>query len=235
MLVMFRELLYQSFFIKRYLGPIQTQFFPYAEGMLSAFDLIPMARGLIPFSRDVRKHKDEIVQAFAFLAKPMTDLMVQLAKITKARTILVGGSRGANSWMSQKDFIDTHWPSLKYTLNTIINAGIIPTCHFDNDWTENIAFFAQHLPKRSCLFHLDQVDLTQVHNLIGDHFCLMGGLKHGFLVLGRPDQVEAKVGEYIRSIGHDGLILASGCEIPIDIPIQNLMAYKKAILKNPLS
>ena len=49
----------------------------------------------------------------------------------------------------------------------------------------------------------------------------------------KPDErmVEEKAERYIEHIGEDGLILSSGCEIPFDIPVQNIYALKKAIIK----
>ena len=94
-----------------------------------------------------------------------------------------------------------------------------------------MVFFAENLPKRSCIFHLDQVDLVKVHELIGDHFCFMGGMSPSLLVHGTANQVEAAAKRYIEDIGEDGLIISSGCEMPFDTTVQNIYALKRAIKK----
>lgn len=59
----------------------------------------------------------------------------------------------------------------------------------------------------------------------------MGGLSPADICLSTPEQLEIKLRRYIEAIGNDGLILASGCEFPIDIPIANFQTYKRAIAK----
>ncbi len=190
-----------------------------------------MARGLVPFMKDLVKHPDDVIAAFEFVNRPLTDLMIQFGKLTKARTALIGNSRGSNTWIPRKMFEQVFWPSMKYTFQECFKNGIIPMCHLDNNWTDNMAFFVENLPKRSCIFHLDQVDLVKVHEITGDHFCLMGGMSPALLVHSSPEKVEAETRRYIEAIGHDGLIVASGCEYPADTPIQNVYAQKRAILK----
>ena len=228
-IVMFRELYYHGKVINRYFGPIKNQFYPYSKGFISAFDLIPMVRGLIDFSRDVKKKKEEIHQIFEFITKPLTDIMVTLSKLMNAETCMIGCSRGSSTFMSPKDFEETHWKSLKYSINEINKAGMTCTLHLDNNWRGNLHYFVEELPKRSCILHLDQLDLVEAHKITSDHFCLMGAISLPLATRGTPTQLEEKLKTYIKEIGKDGLILASGCEIPVDIPIQNFYAYKKAI------
>jgi len=231
-LLLVREFFYFNKVIKHYFGPYEHQFFPNPTLLFATWDILPMWRSLIPFIRDMRKNPNAVREAFEFLNRPLTDFMLHVGKLLNAKVALIGNSRGSNSFISPTMFEDLFWPSMKYTFNQCFKHNIIPLCHLDNDWTENMAIFAEYLPKRSCIFHLDQVDLVKVHDLIGDHFCLMGGLSPSLLVHGTPSQVEAAATRYITSIGSDGLILSSGCEIPFDIPIQNIYALKQAILKH---
>lgn len=69
----------------------------------------------------------------------------------------------------------------------------------------------------------------EVHKKIDGKFALMGGQSSGLLVFGSPEKVEQETRRYIEHIGQDGLIIASGCEYPCDIPIQNVFAQKRAI------
>ncbi|MHA1684305.1 MAG: uroporphyrinogen decarboxylase family protein [Promethearchaeota archaeon] len=224
-----RELIYNAKIINHYFGPYREQFFPYAQLMLSAWDLLPMWRGMVPFMRDMKKNPEAVIEAFDFINKPFTDLMINLGKFMKVKIALIGNSRGSSSWISPKMFEHIFWPSMKYSFDQCLKHDIIPMCHFDNDWTENMPFFAEHLPKRSCVFHLDQVDLVEIHDLIGDHFSLMGGMSPALLVHGSPSKVEAETRRYIKGAGSAGLIIASGCEYPADIPIANVFAQKRAI------
>ena len=231
MFILVREIYYWLKVNKHYFGPYEKQFYPYAQLIFATWDVLPMWRSMIPFMKDMKRKPEEVIEAFRFINKPFTDLMIKLGKLTKAKTGLIGNSRGSNSFISPKMFEEIFWPSMKYTYNACFKAGIIPTCHFDNNWKKNMVFLAEKLPKRSCIFHLDQVDLVEVHDLIGDHFALMGAMSPALLVHQSPEKVEAETKRYIEHIGEDGLIIASGCELPADIPIQNIYAQKRAIKK----
>lgn len=229
--ILFRELLYQGKVLKYYFGPVQKQFFPYSQGIFDVWDTIPMWRGMVPFMKDLRQRKQEVIEVFHYVNKTITDFMINLTKLIKAKTILFGNSRGSNSWVSPKMFEEVFWPSMKYSFNQCFENNIVPMCHLDNNWTENMEIFADRLPKRSCIFHLDQVDLCEVRNRIGDHFCLMGGMSPALLVGSSAEKVEEETKRYIENVGTDGLIVASGCEYPADTPIQNIYAQKRAIKK----
>ncbi len=228
-ILMLRELFYWNRVIKYYFGPYEKQFFPNPGALFAVWDILPMWRSVVPFIKDMRRHPEAIIEAFEFLNKPLTDLMIHVAKFTNAKVGFFGNSRGSNTFISPKMFEELFWPSMKYCFEKCFENDLIPWLHLDNDWTQNMVFLAEKLPKRSCIFHLDQVDLVEVHDLIGDHFCLMGGMSPSLLVHGSPTKVEAEAKRYIENIAEDGLIISSGCEIPFDIPIQNIYALKRAI------
>lgn len=230
-ILLLRELLYWNRVNQYYFGPYQKQFFPMPGAFFAVWDIIPMWRSVVPFIRDMRRHPETVIEAFEFVNKPFTDLMIHVAKFMKAKVAFFGNSRGSNTFISPKMFEELFWPSMKYCLDKCFENDLIPWLHLDNDWTQNMVIFAENLPKRSCIFHLDQVDLVEVHKLIGDHFCLMGGMSPSLLVHGTPTKVEEKAKRYIENVAEDGLILSSGCEMPFDIPIQNIYALKRAIKK----
>ncbi len=226
-----REMYYAFKVTNHYFGPYQKQFPPGVSAIFPVWDIIPMWRSVVPFMLDTKRNPEAIIEAFEYVNKPYTDFMIRVANLLKAKFALIGVSRGSNTFLSPKMFEKIFWPSMKYTFEQCFKNEIIPLCHLDNDWTENMVLFAEKLPKRSCIFHLDQVDLVKIHDLIGDHFCLMGGMSPSLLVQGSSEQVEAATKRYIENIGEDGLIISSGCEFPFDTPIQNVFAIKRAMKK----
>jgi len=87
------------------------------------------------------------------------------------------------------------------------------------------------LPKHSGFFHLDQADLPKVREIIGDHFCLMGNLQPAITTGSGPEKVYEESKKLIQNCGSEGgFILATGCEAPAAIPIENYYAAKRAVL-----
>ena len=201
----------------------------YVGRIFALADIIPMARSMVPFIKDLRKRPDDIIQIFDFLEPGLTELAISIAKVSKAKYILLGNSRGASSWISPKMFEEIFWPTQKRFWETAVKAGFKICAHLDNDWTDNMEYMLE-LPKHSGFFHLDQGSLPKVREIIGDHFCLMGNLSPAVTCGSGPELVYKKTSELIKTCGQDGgYILATGCEAPATIPIENYYAVKRAI------
>ncbi|MHA1793484.1 MAG: uroporphyrinogen decarboxylase family protein [Promethearchaeota archaeon] len=230
-LVGLRETMKAVLICQRYFGnEFLNKFEIYAGSIFALWDLIPMARGFIPFIKDMKKHPELITEIFEFLEPGLTEIGLAIARLANAKYVLVGNSRGSNSWISKKMFEEIFWPTQKRTCEKIIKAGFKICAHLDNDWTENMELMLE-LPKHSGFFHLDQADLPRVRDIIGDHFCLMGNLSPALTTSGSPDQVYKETVKLIKACGQDGgYIVATGCEPPANVPISNYHAMKKAIL-----
>jgi uroporphyrinogen decarboxylase len=78
---------------------------------------------------------------------------------------------------------------------------------------------------------LDKVDIVEAKKQIGDRVCLMGNIKPTETFFqGTPADVENEARLLIETVGDNpaGFILASGCEIPVDTPPENIHAMMRA-------
>ncbi|MGI6031562.1 MAG: uroporphyrinogen decarboxylase family protein [Eubacteriales bacterium] len=73
-----------------------------------------------------------------------------------------------------------------------------------------------------------KVDLAKARQLAGDHVCLMGNLDPTVVLLqGTPDLVARESEKAIEAAGKQGaFILGSGCEVPIQSPVDNILAVR---------
>ena len=226
-----REFIKSFMGINKYFGKsFMRSFADYTLSIFALWDVIPMARSMIPFMKDLRKKPEEIIEVFQFLEPGLTEIGLAIAKIARAKYVLIGNSRGSSSWVSPKMFEEVFWPTQKATCEKIIKAGFKLCAHLDNDWTENMHYMLE-LPKHSGFFHLDQSNLPKVREIIGDHFCLMGNLQPSITCGSGPDRVYKETKKLIETCGQDGgYIVATGCEAPAIIPIENYYAVKRAII-----
>jgi hypothetical protein len=229
-LIGIREMVKASLILGRYFPKrFMAQFESYSGSICAPWDVVPMARGFLPFMRDLVKNPAAVAEAFDFFEPGLAELGIALARITKARYILVGNSRGSNSWISPKQFGEVFWPSMKRSWMRIVKAGFKVCAHLDNDWTDNMEYMLE-LPKHSGFFHLDQSNLPRVREAVGDSFCLMGNLQPAITVGSGPDTVYKKTVELIKACGKEGgYIIATGCEAPANVPVANYYAMKRAI------
>ena len=78
---------------------------------------------------------------------------------------------------------------------------------------------------------LDQVDLAEGRERVGDRVTLMGNVRPAETLLGgTPEHVEAEAKECLEKAldSPKGLILASGCEVPLNSPFENVEALMTA-------
>jgi uroporphyrinogen decarboxylase len=83
--------------------------------------------------------------------------------------------------------------------------------------------------------HFDhQVSLTKAKRQIGDRITLMGNIDtNSVLQLGSAEDVEKACRKAIGAAAPGGgFILSGGCEIPKDMPHQNMHAMLKAVQKH---
>jgi len=75
------------------------------------------------------------------------------------------------------------------------------------------------------------VDLGEARERVGDRVTLMGNIRPCQTLLeGTPEQIEAEVIECLRRAGSSprGYLLATGCEVPLNTPVEGLRAMMRA-------
>ena len=68
------------------------------------------------------------------------------------------------------------------------------------------------------------VSVADAKRRIGDRVALMGGLSTLTLSNGTPEEVRAEAIQKCREGGPHGYILAAGCMVPPETPLENLQA-----------
>lgn len=94
--------------------------------------------------------------------------------------------------------------------------------------------FEQMADTGADVLSLDVVDLAEARERVGDRVTLMGNVRPAETLLrGTPEQVEAEARECLEKAKDNpkGFILASGCEVPLGSPFENIDALMAAARK----
>lgn len=81
------------------------------------------------------------------------------------------------------------------------------------------------------ILSIDQIDMKAMKDLVGDKTCLLGNVKPAETLLkGTPEMVMAEVKDIIEKAGDSprGLMVSSGCEMPLNTPPENIDALINA-------
>ncbi len=136
--------------------------------------------------------------------------------------------KGADGWMSQKQFETFYWPSLKKVINALIAEGIMVTLFAEGSFNTRLES-VNEFPKGMVHWMFDQTDMARAKAVLGDRCCISGNVPASLLVAGTPEEVKAHCRQLIEICGPGGgYILAPGNVDVANAKIENVVAMNEA-------
>ena len=141
--------------------------------------------------------------------------------------------RGAEGFMSNKQFERFYWPGLKKAMLKNIELGYVPMPFCEGAYGDRLEYFLE-MPKGRVVTHFDLTDMFHAKEILKDHVCIMGNVPSTILQVGTPEDVDEYCRKLITVCGKGGgLILTNGSSID-EVKPQNLKAMFEAAKKyNP--
>jgi hypothetical protein len=131
----------------------------------------------------------------------------------KSRRVFVALHRGAEGFMSRKQFEKFYWPGLKQALLCTIEIGIVPIVFCEGRFVDRLEYFLE-LPKGKAVCLFDQTDMFRAKEVLKDHVCIAGNVPSSLLQVGSPREVEEYCAGLIKVCGKGGgFILSAGSSI----------------------
>jgi uroporphyrinogen-III decarboxylase len=182
------------------------------------------ARSMSSFFIDLYRMPDRVQAA---MDRAMPEIIaggIALVKALGADGAWVGGWRAASGLVAPKLWNRFVWPYYLKIIDALVAENITPVLHFDQDWTRDLIRL-QELPAKKCILNPDgMTDMRKFKELLGDRMAMMGDVPASLLSTGTPDDVHAYVRNLVNLFGGRGLILSSGCDIPVDAKAENVEA-----------
>jgi len=136
--------------------------------------------------------------------------------------------KGADGWMSQKQFETFYWPSLRKILSALVNEGILPLCFAEGSFNTRLDTI-NVFPKGGVCWYFDQTDMVKAKKKLGDKSCIMGNVPSSLLIAGSYTQVKEYCRNLIETCGvGGGYILAPGSAGIDRAKVENLRAMVDA-------
>jgi uroporphyrinogen-III decarboxylase len=140
----------------------------------------------------------------------------------------LGGWRSASALVAPRLWDRLVWPYILEQAEALIEVGITPVLHWDQDWTRDLVRL-QELPAKKCILNPDgMTDVRKFKELVGDRMAMMGDVPAAMLAAGTPDDVTKYVRDLVSLFGNTGLILCPGCDAPINTKPENMEAFVAA-------
>ena len=121
--------------------------------------------------------------------------------------------KGAGGFMSNAQYEEFFWPTLKALIMGLIDAGLTPYVYTEGEYSDRLSII-KDVPKGKVIYHIEK-DIYKAKEILGDTACLVGGPTASLLNMGSPDEVRDSCKKLIDVVGKDGgFIMDSGC--PLD-------------------
>lgn len=184
-------------------------------------------RGPSAFLLDLVRNRDMVEE----LADTSTQAATAFAeaKISEgADIIVIAEPMGSTSVISPKMFREIALPRIRIMLATIQTRGATPSLHICGNTEPILRDIAESGTK---IFEVDHlVDIATAKGALSGKVCVQGNINPTGALNGTdPTAVTAECRECIAKAAEGGgYILSSGCEVPLDAPIENLKAMVRA-------
>lgn len=135
------------------------------------------------------------------------------------KRLFIALHRGAETFMSRKQFEKFYWPGLKAAMLKSIEMGFVPMPFCEGKYGDRIEYFLE-MPKGKVVCHFDLSDMHRAKDVLKDHVCIMGNVPSPLLQFGKPHEVEDYCKDLIEYCGKGGgFILTNGSSTDTADPV----------------
>ncbi|OGO43539.1 MAG: hypothetical protein A2Z05_05550 [Chloroflexi bacterium RBG_16_60_22] len=204
--------------------------FPMLRGAMAKapFDTLgDTLRGTQGIIMDMYRQPDKLLEALEVITKLTIDAALASANASRGLMVFFPLHKGADGWMSRKQFETFYWPSLKRVVNALVNEGIIATLFAEGSYETRLDS-VNEFPRGAVAWMFDKTDMAKAKKALGDKCCISGNVPTSMLVTGQPAEVKAYCRQLIETCGKGGgYILSGGANIDNGNP-ENLRAMMAA-------
>ena len=196
------------------------------------FELLSMTRGMMDFSKDLYRLKDELVEIMWPIQDGSMKIATDACKVVGVKRVFVVGCRCGTTFLNKKQFETFTWPFMKDAALKLIAQGITPIFHLDTDWGRALEYFLE-LPKGTCIIETDgETDIFRAKEILRDHVCLSGDVPPSLMTVGGPSEIDDYCKRLIQTVGKGyGFILSNGCTMPPNAKHENVKAFFESVEK----
>jgi uroporphyrinogen-III decarboxylase len=175
------------------------------------FDILgDSLRGTQAIMKDMYRRPEQLLAALDVIANITIRSMLNSPHFSKTFMVNYPLHKGADGWMSQKQFDTFYWPSLKKVMKAFINEGMIQSMFAEGGFNTRLES-VNEFDKGAVTWLFDQSDMVKAKQVLGNKCCIQGNVPSSLIVTGDPKDVKEYCRKLIEVCGKGGgFILAAG-------------------------
>jgi hypothetical protein len=197
---------------------------PVAVGGGVPYDMISdFLRGMRGAMLDMYRCPDKLLAAIEKFSQQTLKRIAAGPQAQGFTTSFIALHRGADGFMSLKQFEQFYWPYLVKLVNGLVDKGYTPEIFFEGDYTKRLEYLAQ-LPKGKCIGRFDRTDMARAKEVLKGHMCIQGNVPSSLLQTGNKEDVIKCCKSLIDVVGKDGGYVMGTGSVVDEVKPENLMA-----------
>ena len=197
-------------------------------GMAQApYDMVgDFLRGTHGIMMDMFQRPDKLKEAMARLVPIAIDETVSAADAADCPVIFMPLHKGTGGFMSNKQFAEFYWPTLKEVMMGLVNEGLVPLPFAEGNYEPRLEII-KDMPRSSTIWFFEHMDMVKAKQALG-HTCIAGNVPVTLMVTGQPEEVKERCRRLIEICAPgSGYILTASAFMDIGNP-DNLRAMMDA-------
>jgi uroporphyrinogen-III decarboxylase len=175
---------------------------------------------------DTFRKRKEILEACERIIPFMTKMPYGAYSWGNAPTVFFPLHKGADSFMSPKDFKALYWPSFKQVMLNLINDGMIPLLFVEGSYNQRLDLITDpDIPAGSTVWYFDRTDMKEVKKHLQGWACFSGNFPSSLLKTGTVDQVKDHTMQLLDDLAGDGGYYMINGAVLDEAKAENLHAF----------
>ncbi len=168
------------------------------------FDILgDTLRGTRATMLDMYRRPDMVLKAVERLTPLAISQGVRGATMQGCPVVFIPLHKGADGFMSDAQFKEFYWPTLKAVILGLAAEGCVPFLFCEGSYNTRLEYLKE-LPEASCMWVFDRTDMARVKETIGKKLCIGGNVPSGLLLTGTPEEIKAYCKNLIDVAGKGG-------------------------------
>jgi len=184
-------------------------------------------RGTHGIVMDMYRQPEKLHEAMEYWLNLGINTSIKNYPMTDSPVCIMPLHKGDDTFMSDKQFEEFYWPTLRRVFLAMIDEGLVPMPFAEGRYTKRLKQIAD-TPKSGVVWWFDQTDMAEAKRILGDICCIVGNVPTSLVMTGTAEQVKENCRKLIEACAPGGgYILGGGAHIDKG-KIENLRAMMEA-------
>ena len=187
-------------------------------------------RGTAPILKDMFRRPEKLLEALDVVADFTIQSVLSSPNINNIFQVTYPLHKGADGWMSQKQFDTFYWPSLKKVMDALIQEGLVQHMFAEGGYNTRLDSINE-FPKGMVSWYFDKTDMAEAKKILGDKCSIQGNVPSSLIVTGTPEDVKAYCKKLIEDCGPGGGYLLCAGAIPDNPKLETVRAMYESVVE----